>query len=785
MNSYPWPYANELGTLSTETCDVLVLGGGMAGCFAAIAAARRGQRVILVEKGATEKSGSAGTGFDHWENACTNPCSGVTPEEIAWAFVDEQSGYSNGIVNYIGCREGYDRLLDMERFGGKIRDTEDEFAGAEFRDEKTKFLFAYDYKNRFTFRVWGSTFKPALVRELKRLGVRIFDRTEATALLTSPDASGSLHGAGAVGMDVHTGRITVFRAKATVLCMSRPARVWLFDPDQVGLCEFRPMQSIGSGHAMGWRAGMEFTMMEKTVRAEFSAAGRSFPPYGAGNNHNTWYAATMVDATGREIPYVDRDGNELSSVSQRYYPVEGQKFFLKGGVIDNPKYAYRGPETLPFDELMKRGYQLPFYADLSRMPAMERKAIWGLMVGEEGKTKIPIYDNYNRRGFEPSRHMLQSYGTGWQSASFLDQERQFFGAPGGIMHDWDLMTNISGVFAAGDQLFATDCAGFACSTGYYAGRKAAAFSSALPDLPDVDPAFVQAEAKRLLAPLSVPEDEGIHWKELNKAISKAMQNYCGGIKCDALLQEGLSLLHSYETDWVPRLSASNPHDLMRTHEVLDILTVAQMVLHASLARRKSVPSLCFERSDAPVESPSEACHLVISRQNGEISVRSVPLNYFGDLKTEYEARNQDYILHESELLTASQLPTTNSELPTNNSQLPTPNPLTNNSQLTTNNYQLPTNTYQLPTISPIPCSARPIRYDSTLCIGCNRCASVCQCDVLLPSPVKGEHPIVMYPGECYYCGACVMVCPREGAIRLEHPLMNRARFVPVKPEPHQ
>lgn len=111
-------------------------------------------------------------------------------------------------------------------------------------------------------------------------------------------------------------------------------------------------------------------MMEKTVRAEFSAAGRSFPPYGAGNNHNTWYAATMVDARGVEIPYVDRDGKELKTVSERYYPAEGQKLFLKGGVIDNPKYEYRGPETLDFGELMKRGYELPFYADLSRMPTM-------------------------------------------------------------------------------------------------------------------------------------------------------------------------------------------------------------------------------------------------------------------------------------------------------------------------------------------------------------------------------------------------------------------------------
>lgn len=638
---YRWPYDNEVGEETCVKSDVVVLGGGLAGCFAAIAAARRGQSVVLVEKGKTERSGSAGTGFDHWESACTNPGSKVTPEEIAEAYVHEQDWYSNGIAHYIECREGYDRLLDLESFGGKIRDTEDEFQGARFRDEQTKLLYAYDYENRFTLRVWGSTFKPALVKEMKRLGVRIFDRTEATALLVKEEA-GTKKGIGAMGMNVHTGRFYIFSAKATVLAMSRPARVWLFNPDTVGLCEFRPLQSIGSGHAMGWRSGIEFTMMEKTVRAEFSAAGRSFPPYGAGNNHNTWYAATMVDARGVEIPYVDRDGNELKHVWERYYPAKGQKFFLKGGVIDNPKYEYRGPETLDFEELTKRGYQLPFYADLSRMPDEERRAIWGLMVGEEGKTKIPILQNYTERGFDPTKHMLQSYGTGWQSANFLEQERQFFGAPGGLMHDWDLKTNIEGIYAGGDQLYASDCAGFACATGYYAGRKAALYAAKTDWIP-YDTEDVEAEKKRLYAPLYVPESEGINWKELNMAIAKAMQNYCGGVKCDALLREGLDLLKSFEEEIVPKLSCKNPHDLMRTHEVLDILSVANLVLHASLARKSSSEPLCFQRSDYPEMDPErDRKHIVIRNESGKVITREVPLNFFGDLKEEYEKRNHDY-----------------------------------------------------------------------------------------------------------------------------------------------
>ena len=640
MNTYQWPYKNEMLEEETIDCDVLVLGGGLAGCYAAIAAARRGQSVVVVEKGATTRSGAAGSGFDHWESACTNPCSQVTPEEIAWAYVREQDYYSNGIAHYIECREGYDRMLDMESFGGKIRDTEGEFTGADFRDEETGLMFAYDYKNKFTLRVWGSTFKPALYKELQRLGVKIFDRTEATALLTVMEG-GKKRGIGALGMNVHTGKFMIFRAKSTIMTMSRPARVWLFNPDLVGLCEFRPTQSIGSGHAMGYRAGMEFTMMEKSVKGEFSAAGRSFPPYGTGNNHNTWYAATMVDARGVEIPYVDRDGRELKTVAQRYYPAPGQKFFLKGGVIDEPKYEYRGPETVNFETLMERGYQLPFYADLSKMPEMERKVIWGMMVGEEGKTKIPILENYNARGFDPTKHLLQSYGTGWQSAAFLAQERQLFGAPGGIITDWDLKTNIDGIYAAGDQLYASDCCGFAAATGYYAGRKAASYAKTV-DLQPVSREDVEQEKQRLYAPMYV--ENGMDWRELNMAIAKAMQNYCGGVKCKDLLEEGLSLLESYEKEAVPALSCANPHELMRAHEVMDILEVCKLIINACLLRESSSAPLCFERSDFPEKDPQKDNHFITIRQeNGNIIKGIVPHDYYGDLKMEYEKRNQDYI----------------------------------------------------------------------------------------------------------------------------------------------
>ena len=74
-------------------------------------------------------------------------------------------------------------------------------------------------------------------------------------------------------------------------------------------------------------------------------------------------------------------------------------------------------------------------------------------------------------------------------------------------------------------------------------------------------------------------------------------------------------------------------------------------------------------------------------------------------------------------------------------------------------------------------SVAPLRFDETKCIRCLRCVEACQIDVIVPG--EGDAlPRALWPGECWYCGACVMECPVPGAVRLRHPLMNRADFVP-------
>ncbi len=78
---------------------------------------------------------------------------------------------------------------------------------------------------------------------------------------------------------------------------------------------------------------------------------------------------------------------------------------------------------------------------------------------------------------------------------------------------------------------------------------------------------------------------------------------------------------------------------------------------------------------------------------------------------------------------------------------------------------------------PVPASVTPLRFDAERCIGCLRCVEICPMDILLPPEEKGLPPRVMWPGECWYCGACVMECPVQGAVTLRHPLMNQASFV--------
>lgn len=636
-----WPYPIRYDKEKEIDTDVLVLGGGIAGCWSAISAARNGVRVVIVEKAATIRSGAGGGGCDHWLYT-PNPLSNISTEEIVELQIKESGGYCNAISQYISARESFDTLLEMEEMGGKIRDTDDVFKGAEFRDEKTKFLFSYDYKNKIHFRVWGTTFKPALFRECKRLGVKIFDRTMATSLLNERGKQGRRI-VGATAINVRTGEFLIFRAKTTILCLSRPQRIWQFQSELTGFDTLRPQTNTGNGHAMAYRAGAEFTLMEKSA-SHIMGSGDGFPIYGQGNPFNTWHPCSIVDAKGREVPWIDRDGKIISNIIERSIPAKGQRFLGER----SQTYEYIRPHLISDlqQRIKNREFTLPLYADLPGMPEYERRVIWGMMIGEEGKTKIPIYQNYQDAGFSPDRDLLQSYlflGSDPLRSTALPQKRIFgeIGECGGLITDWDLRTSLEGLYAAGDQLYASNYHHHAAVTGRYAGRKASKESLKIKRV-KIDRHQIDIEKNRIYQ--FIKPKEGLNWKELNSASARVMQNYCGDPRNEELLKIGLIWIDDIFKYEVPKLYAPDPHKLMRTLEVIDILTCCEMILHTSLARKASSKFLGFNRYDFPEIDPPEWNKFIIIRQEeGNVKIGELPIDFYGPLKENYESRNRDYI----------------------------------------------------------------------------------------------------------------------------------------------
>jgi len=206
--------------------------------------------------------------------------------------------------------------------------------------------------------------------------------------------------------------------------------------------------------------------------------------------------------------------------------------------------------------------------------------------------------------------------------------------------DWDLKSSLDGLYVAGEQLFSPGDHSFAAATGRYAGRKAADYSiRADPQQPDKEQ--IAAEKARIYAP--VKRTRGIEWKELNAGIARAMQYYCSEFKTESLLRMGLDVLKEIEEVFVPRLYALDPHKLMRSLEDLSMLTHAQIVLHASLARKASSAPLNFYRIDYPdVDPPAWNKYLTIKLADNAVVSGELPLNYWGDMKANYEAHNKDY-----------------------------------------------------------------------------------------------------------------------------------------------
>ena len=106
--TFVWPYPLKYDKTSHVYVDVLVVGGGLAGCCAGISAARRGAKVAVADKAPIRRSGCGGAGLDHFNGIFANPDSPISVEEVV-----EKADRYGGLAHrdYIAIKGCWDCLL--------------------------------------------------------------------------------------------------------------------------------------------------------------------------------------------------------------------------------------------------------------------------------------------------------------------------------------------------------------------------------------------------------------------------------------------------------------------------------------------------------------------------------------------------------------------------------------------------------------------------------------------------------------------------------------------------
>ena len=214
--------------------DVLVIGGGIAGCFAAIKAREQGAEVILVDKGFAGKSGQTpyARGF-----MAFNPDWGHNLD-VWMDYINKTSEYvNNRYWTEITIKESYARYQDLVSWGVQFKKDQDGQPVRRLAPPGVTDLLEIDEENRGEYAL-------ILRKRVLKSGVKILDRITVTELSKQ---DGRI--VGAVGMPPESYDLYAFLAKTTILC--------------VGGCGLKPaayppiVQLTADGEAMAYRAGAE------------------------------------------------------------------------------------------------------------------------------------------------------------------------------------------------------------------------------------------------------------------------------------------------------------------------------------------------------------------------------------------------------------------------------------------------------------------------------------------------------------------------------------------------
>ncbi|UCD09248.1 MAG: FAD-binding protein [Dehalococcoidales bacterium] len=252
--------------------DILVLGGGIAGCTAAITSKEQGLDVTLVDKAYVGKSGtSAAAGMRF---SVFNPELGDNYEETYRMLTE--GGTCDRDWTEICIKESFDAYKTLASWGVPFP--------VENEEEGVWVPKGIDSAFSAT-RIIRRGVTPPLREKVLEVGVRLMDRITVTDLLMN---NGRV--VGAVGFPVDEMEILIFKSKATILCTGS----WSLRT--VG-AETHNM--TGDGHAMAYRVGAELTGGDMHGSHHGNAA---YPSWRGGRAARAIYRR-FIDAEGNVIPY--------------------------------------------------------------------------------------------------------------------------------------------------------------------------------------------------------------------------------------------------------------------------------------------------------------------------------------------------------------------------------------------------------------------------------------------------------------------------------------------------
>ena len=222
--------------------DVLIVGGGTAGCYAALTLGEQsGLSVLIAEKANVERSGCLAAGVNAI-NAYIQE--GSSPQE----YVDYAKKDAEGIVRedlLLSAAERFNACTEkMEKLGLVI-----------LKDENGKYVA----RGRRNIKINGENLKPLLASAVnKAKGVKVLNHVNITDLVTEKGRV-----AGAVGFSVNERTAYEIRARAVLIATGGAAGI--YRPNNPGFSRHKmwyPPFNTGAGYAMGLKAGAEMTSLE-------------------------------------------------------------------------------------------------------------------------------------------------------------------------------------------------------------------------------------------------------------------------------------------------------------------------------------------------------------------------------------------------------------------------------------------------------------------------------------------------------------------------------------------